>query len=577
MATTLASVPTYSLPGVPPLPQPRGAGDPPDATLATEILPAPPSLTSIHQVALAKQDPRKLSQPVSYLPQHDPGTTFSSYWATPVSTSVLDGPAEAEGRRPKRVRVGKECVLYSPIRISGLSVAAITPTVVEPIVMEDAIMLDALDEPIAAVSLDSMPASRANSVPGSQPAPAPQENGRRPGRPRKDKGKGKEREDVGEVRVKEEPLTVTLPPVDGPSSSLRNQDHCSACRSLGSLVYCDSCTRAYHLWCLDPPMEASDLPEGENRWFCPACNLAKHPRPKPPPSFLSPLIQQICSAPPTEFQLPEDIRGYFKNVGTNARGAYVDTSAFKPPRLNRLGQLEDRDPHRTKDRNGAPVLCHGCGTSAFSAPTPSAPRAIKRPRRMAAQNRLGSEGEWRSIVSCDYCSSHWHLDCLNPPLIAMPPFDKKWMCPNHAEHTLRIKPRIPKQNATIMDITRPGVPNNGNIEVLESGDTSYNSKMLVDEVFINGRKYRVPERVIKLDFWNRLNNIEPDPIPPSPSMSATSSLTSLSSLEDAVPPPSTSISSTPGFSRPDLSTWNVDDLRGALVSVSNTLTWSWYE
>ena len=52
-----------------------------------------------------------------------------------------------------------------------------------------------------------------------------------------------------------------------------NEDHCSACRSLGALVYCDGCPRAFHWLCLDPPMEATDLPEGESRWFCPACVL----------------------------------------------------------------------------------------------------------------------------------------------------------------------------------------------------------------------------------------------------------------------------------------------------------------
>lgn len=30
-------------------------------------------------------------------------------------------------------------------------------------------------------------------------------------------------------------------------------------------------------------------------------------------------------------------------------------------------------------------------------------------------------------------------------------------------------------------------------------------KVFVDEVLINGRRYRVPERVVILDFWNKLN------------------------------------------------------------------------
>lgn len=30
--------------------------------------------------------------------------------------------------------------------------------------------------------------------------------------------------------------------------------------------------------------------------------------------------------------------------------------------------------------------------------------------------------------------------------------------------------------------------------------------MSVDEVYINGRRYRVPERVILLDFWDRVSS-----------------------------------------------------------------------
>lgn len=33
-------------------------------------------------------------------------------------------------------------------------------------------------------------------------------------------------------------------------------------------------------------------------------------------------------------------------------------------------------------------------------------------------------------------------------------------------------------------------------------------KVAVDEVLINGRRYRVPEKVIVLDFWNKLNKSE---------------------------------------------------------------------
>lgn len=183
--------------------------------------------------------------------------------------------------------------------------------------------------------------------------------------------------------------------------------------------------------------------------------------------------------------------------------------------------MEYRDPYRTKDKNGAPVLCFQCGMSALPRHmSHDSPAAEKRSRRQSIHD---TESElWRSIVSCDFCPLHWHLDCLSPPLLGMPPLDRKWMCPNHVDHTLvsiyhlvydlscsnprtkRIKNRIPRQNPTVIDVVRPGQVNNGNIEVLDIETSSTHDKVAVDEVFINGKRYRVPERIIKLDFWEKV-------------------------------------------------------------------------
>ena len=38
------------------------------------------------------------------------------------------------------------------------------------------------------------------------------------------------------------------------------------------------------------------------------------------------------------------------------------------------------------------------------------------------------------LLQCDYCPLIFHLDCLNPPLTALP--SGRWMCPNHIEHAL---------------------------------------------------------------------------------------------------------------------------------------------
>jgi hypothetical protein len=192
---------------------------------------------------------------------------------------------------------------------------------------------------------------------------------------------------------------------------------------------------------------------------------------------------------------------------------------------SRHGQFEDRDALRLKDRNGAPVLCFRCGTSALPGSLAAAVPATKRARRSSTKG--ATPEAWKSIISCDYCDLHWHLDCLDPPLPTMPPFTKKWMCPVHAEQvivrflwfgvhrplTLLHQPpkrRVPKQNVPPLEITKPRQFNNGNIEIIHPETTrplEHVDKVTVDEVLINGRRYRVPERVVVLDFWNRLNKV----------------------------------------------------------------------
>lgn len=131
----------------------------------------------------------------------------------------------------------------------------------------------------------------------------------------------------------------------------KNQDHCSACRFVGALLYCDSCPRAFHMWCLDPPMEDDDVPSGA--WFCPGCELQKvggelapaftavdlfliqNPPPKPSRSFMAPLIVQAQNFIPREYELPDEIRTFFKD-GIDYIWSFVamliSFSDFWPPR-----------------------------------------------------------------------------------------------------------------------------------------------------------------------------------------------------------------------------------------------------
>ena len=55
---------------------------------------------------------------------------------------------------------------------------------------------------------------------------------------------------------------------------------------------------------------------------------------------------------------------------------------------------------------------------------------------------------------------------------------------------------------------KPRQWNNGNIEIIQAKTAPppviAPNKVNVDEVLINGRRYRVPERIITLDFWDKI-------------------------------------------------------------------------
>ncbi|KZT69057.1 hypothetical protein DAEQUDRAFT_302117 [Daedalea quercina L-15889] len=521
---SVESVPAYMLPGVP-IAQPSHLEG--DASLATEILPGPPPLASIQQTGQPRKDHRKTVTVISYLPTSDPGTTYAGHMASPLAST-----AEIEGPRRKRARLERSSVASRAQRASARHLTANASVTdasahLEPMASSSHLAPD-VDPASIALDSDDPALSRSNSVPPGEDMVVVGHSHLRGGpTARKDKGKGKERDTA--VRIKEEPTMVALPGSDFPATG-SNEDHCSSCRSLGDLVYCDGCPRAFHLWCLDPPLETSELPEGET-WFCPACTLQQTP-PKPPASlkFMAPLVAELQARIPAEFQLPADIRAYFKDVATGPRGTYMDVSEIRPPRFNRHGQLEDRDPYRLKDRNGEPVLCFRCGTSALPPGVAASAPAAKRARRETSG--LSDSKSGRSIVSCDYCHLHWHLDCVDPPMSCMPPWGKKWMCPNHADRIFQPKRRIPKANANPIDITGPRQYNNGNVEIVQLEPTpAAPSMMNVDEVLINGRRYRVPERVIILDFWNKVGRGHSQYDEHTDDTSALSSpLTSLSSL-----------------------------------------------
>lgn len=115
------TVPVYLLPGAPVLQQPRAGQDSGDPSLATEILPGPPQVSSVKQTA-ARRDSKKYAPLVSFLPQHDPGTSYAGMATAPGNgMGILEASLEVDGPRRKRARVDKGCVMLVPPFMSFIS------------------------------------------------------------------------------------------------------------------------------------------------------------------------------------------------------------------------------------------------------------------------------------------------------------------------------------------------------------------------------------------------------------------------------------------------------------------------
>ena len=253
---SVESVPAYLQPGVLVSQPPHLEGDP---SLATEILPGPPSLASIQQAGLPRKDHKKAVVSFSYLPAADPGTTYTTHFAMSPLSAV---PVDMDGTRRKRSRLDKGYVVHfhhkqtlsehsrhcseSPLhnqpprnfapqicpcthrpplnsaessrsqRASARSLAGVAPSS-EPIVVSEATAssshgLSDFDPQLLPLDSDDAMVSRATSRNGDDSPPQSVEppSKRQRARQQKDKGKGKEREKEPAVKVKEEPTVVSL-------------------------------------------------------------------------------------------------------------------------------------------------------------------------------------------------------------------------------------------------------------------------------------------------------------------------------------------------------------------------------
>lgn len=123
------------------------------------------------------------------------------------------------------------------------------------------------------------------------------------------------------------------------------------------------------------------------------------------------LIAAAMERNPTQFQLPNELSCTTALPGERllARGHPYTGTSKRRRKEETTGKNVKRSQHEL-DHNGLvplPVkVCFICSRSCRVAP----------------------------LVQCDYCPLLFHMDCLDPPLTAMP--TGRWMCPNHIEHVV---------------------------------------------------------------------------------------------------------------------------------------------
>lgn len=340
-----------------------------------------------------------------------------------------------------------------------------------------------------------------------------------------------------------------------------NDEFCSTCFGVGHFICCDSCPRSFHFACVDPPLHINEVPLGDNQaWHCRSCSALRCPPRKltKADGIFGPLVHYVEACNPSVFTLPLEVKNYFRNVATEPDGSFQDASKMRHVKADKRGIIEERDPFRLRDVKGKEILCYKCGESALPRSTAlreaefylgastsetsgNMRNAHSSLLAIAPDGRIQDTTAWRRIISCDYCSLHWHLDCVDPPMAGMPSNFRKWKCPCHIEDLLA-RTRTPKSSTQVQIIDlpvptvrntglspgqfyRPRVVNSGQVDIIPDPlDTYWSSNTSTDtsgrslqrgwtnldipqaDAQIPGGgmrkiRFRLPEKIVRTDWW----------------------------------------------------------------------------
>ncbi|CAG4933882.1 unnamed protein product [Colias eurytheme] len=216
-----------------------------------------------------------------------------------------------------------------------------------------------------------------------------------------------------------------------------NHDSCDACGEGGDLICCDRCPASFHLGCYDPPLDENDIPSG--LWLCKQCTASDD---KP------------ASTRSSRAQSPVDA----KNDSEKKSRPLRSNRNSKKSKDEKEETEEEKKEQEEKELSPMEILVKAA--KIMNPKQFDLPREMKVPFLFPGTDKEGSKNGNASLVTvdswgcvplpaktcyvcqytcklapllqCDYCPALFHLDCLDPPLTALP--TGRWMCPNHVEN-----------------------------------------------------------------------------------------------------------------------------------------------
>ncbi|KAB1265032.1 PHD finger protein 12 [Camelus dromedarius] len=274
------------------------------------------------------------------------------------------------------------------------------------------------------------------------------------------------------------------------SGRATNHDSCDSCKEGGDLLCCDHCPAAFHLQCCNPPLSEEMLPPGE--WMCHRCTVRRKKREqKKELGHVNGLVDKSgkrttspCSdtdlldrsANKTELKAIAHARILERRAsrpGTPTSNASTETPTseqndvdediidvdeepvaaepdYVQPQLRRPFELliaaaMERNPTQFQLPNELTCTTALPGSSKRRRKEETTGKNVKKTQHELDHNGLvplpvkvcftcNRSCRVAPLIQCDYCPLLFHMDCLEPPLTAMPL--GRWMCPNHIEHVV---------------------------------------------------------------------------------------------------------------------------------------------